>query len=76
MTELSELERNKLETMVANFLATIGNLQAIERPDLNDVAHAIEYIGHRLNDETRATKLRGHLLFAKGILDRALSANI
>ena len=76
MPEPTDNSREKLETMVANFLESIGNLQAIEQSDLNEVAHAVEYIGHRLNDETRAAQLRGYLLVAKAILDRAMSVNI
>lgn len=61
-----------IDMMVANFLETIGNLEAIRGShlDLDDTAEVVKTIGLRLRAEQPG---RG-LMLAKLILDRAMSA--
>jgi len=64
------ISNDTLDTMVANFTETIGNLQAMETSDMDELIRACEVIGRRV----RAGLIpegRGLLLFAKIIVDDA-----
>ncbi len=63
-----EIDRKTLDTQVANFLETMGNLFPLEFASPDEQAQAIEHIGRRLRDECHAGKLRGHAMWAKQIL--------
>ncbi len=64
----SEISRNQLDTMVANFIETVGNLFAIEHVSLKEQALAVEHIGKRLREEFCEVGLLGHAMLAKQIL--------
>lgn len=70
--EFRHISKDVQDTMVANFLESIGNLEAIICPDLDETMNAIEIIGLRLRAQQSG---RGLTMFAKLILDRAISAN-
>ena len=69
MAELfKQIDRDTLDTMVTNFVKTIGNLFALEFVNMDEQAAAVEHIGRRLRDEFCAAKLRGHAMLANQIL--------
>jgi hypothetical protein len=72
MKTFQHISKDTQDTMVANFLETIGNLEAIVCPDLDETMDAIEVIGMRLRAESPG---RGLTTFARLILDRACTAN-
>lgn len=69
--KFQHISKDQRDRMVVNFMETIGNLEALQCPDLDETANAIEMIGLRLRHELPG---RGLTMFAKLILDRAMSA--
>jgi len=65
---MKQIDRDTLDTMVTNFLETIGNLFALEFVSLEEQAQAVEHIGRRLRDCCCDAKLRGHAMLANQIL--------
>lgn len=68
---LTEDVRDK---MVANLMEAIGNLEALECPDLGELAQACDLIGQKLRTEMVAAGGQGAaglLMCAKIIIDRA-----
>jgi len=72
MKQFSRIGKDKQNTMVANFLETIGNLEALDCGNLDETADAIEVIGLRIRAESPG---KGLIMLAKAIIDRSASAN-
>ena len=66
--EFQQVDRETLDTMLTNFLETVGNLAPLDLASLDEQAAAVEHIGRRLRDEFCAAKLRGHAMLANQIL--------
>jgi len=64
-----EIDRATRDQMVANFIETVGNLEALTCSDFNELARACEVIGKRIREEM--PEGRGLLMFAKIIVDQA-----
>jgi hypothetical protein len=64
------ISQDTMNTMVANFTETIGNLEALETSDIGELLQACEIIGARVRAATMPEG-RGLLLFAKLIIEQA-----
>jgi hypothetical protein len=64
------ISNDTLDTMVANFTETIGNLEALETSDMDELIRACEVIGKRVRVALEPEG-RGLLLFAKIITEQA-----
>lgn len=73
-----EIHPTAVDTMVANFIETLGNLDAIMGPSFStpeEIACAIDLIGKRLRQECYGGKLRFHAMLAKQILTIATTSD-
>lgn len=66
--ESKQVDRETLDTMVTNFIETVGNLYALEFVSTDEQAQAVEHIGRRLRDEFCAGGMRGYAMLANQIL--------
>ncbi len=71
----TQISRRTRDTMVANFVETIGNLQALECSHLGEIMDACELIGAGVRDRFVASGNQGLLLFARLIIERANRSN-
>lgn len=68
----NHIDRDTRDRMVANFIETIGNLQALECSDLSEIMDACEIIGSTLRQQLKGMNGHGNLIFAKLIIDQAM----
>lgn len=64
------VEKGTRDRVVANFLDSIGHLQALEGADLGEIVEACEIIGAQIRCALNCSE-RGLLALAKIILDHA-----